>query len=115
MDIFLLLIVFFLFGIFIGWTSHARAMMVKMTANPDEIIDLLKRLKQVQNEITEEEDGIKSDVRFEQHQGVYYLYDSNDKFLAQGASVTEAMTNAEKRFPGLKLNFRLNLPDQSNQ
>jgi len=113
METFLLLIVFFLFGIFIGWTSHARAMMVKMTADPNAIIDLLKRLKEVQTEIDEVDQ--EQEYRTEWHNDVCYLYDSKDNFLAQGSTIIEAMDRAEKRFPDLKLNFRVNIPEQSNQ
>lgn len=115
MDIFAFLIIF-TFGFFMGWISHARSMFQKMQEDPDSIIAILKKLKNLQIEEKNELNNLgKDNIKLEIHQGVCYLYDKNDTFLAQGATVSEAMDNAEARFPGLKLDFRLNVPNESNQ
>lgn len=117
----------FLTGLIIGisigfvwgvWRA-TQSFIERIINKPEEIKEIMsrvERLNQENNELELTEDRLKSqDVRAEFINDVCYLYDHKDNFLAQGANVLEAMDNAEKRFPGLKLNFRINEPNESHQ
>lgn len=112
----LLFILIWVAGFFTGWISHARAMFHRMTQDPETTIEILKKLKQIQIEEESESQPTQSqEYRTEWHQGVCYLYDHKDNFMAQGADTIEAMKNAEKRYPKLNLTFRIKDPNESNQ
>lgn len=118
MEMFLVVIGVFFLGVFLGWYAHAKAMFVKMVTDPDSIIALLQKLKDMPDDSTEPTQKtvkIEKDYRIEWHHDVCYLYDSKDNFLAQGETIIEAMDRAERRFPGMKLDFRVTLPNESAQ
>ena len=115
----------FLLGIMVGigigflwgvWRA-TQSMIERMVHSPEEIKDLMEKIDRTVREEHNQSQSATSDqeYRTEWHQGVCYLYDHNDNFMAQGSDIIEAMKNAEQRFPGLKLNFRINDPDKSNQ
>lgn len=118
----------FLIGLLIGisigflwgvWRA-TQGFIERMMENPDEIKDLLKRVEKINNDTDKElkkinRDGQNQDVKAEFHDGVCYLYDQDDQFLAQGNTIIEAIDRAEKRFPDLKLNFRVNDSKESAQ
>lgn len=115
-------IVGLILGITIGfiwgvWRA-TQSFIERIIERPDEIREIMSKVEKIAEEDrieSKEEPANSNDIRAEFHQGVCYLYDHNDRFLAQGATATEAMTNAERRFPELKLRFRLNEPKESNQ
>ena len=113
MDILFLLLAIFI-GYVIGWHHHAFTTIRRMIENPEIYAELLSKLKEVDTEMPVEE-KVESQIRTEFLQGQCYIYDG-ETFLAQGATVSEALDNAEKRFPGqYKFTLRLTLPKESNQ
>jgi hypothetical protein len=115
MDLIFLLLAVCL-GYFIGWHHHAFTTIQRMINHPDMFLELIKKLKEVNKD---QEDTVEtanpSAIRTEFLQGQCYVYDG-EQFLAQGADLREALSNAEKRFPG-QYNFTLRLtnPNKSNQ
>jgi hypothetical protein len=106
----------FLWGV---WKS-TQSFIERIIERPDEIREIMDRVKRINNEtqteITEEStQPMSNEVKMEFHQGVCYIYDQNDQFLAQGATAVEAINRAEQRFPGLKLAIRTNTDDKSSQ
>jgi hypothetical protein len=112
MEIFLVVIGVFFLGVCFGWYAHAKAMYAKIITDPDSMISLLQKLKDVNDEVDESTD---KSVKVENHEGRVFLFDHDNTFLAQGTSVTDALDAAEKRFPNRKFYYRLNLPNESNQ
>jgi hypothetical protein len=113
MDLFLLLLAVGL-GYVIGWHHHAWTMLRRMIENPAVFTDMLNKLKEIDKE-TVSESTEQTSIRTEFLHGQCYIYDG-ETFLAQGADLHEALSNAEKRFPG-QYNFtlRLTVPNESNQ
>lgn len=101
-------------GIAIGWYWHAFTTIRRMIDNPDVFVEMLNKIKDVDKEI-DSKSKEQSSIRTEFLQGQCYIYDG-ETFLAQGATLHEALSNAEKRFPG-QYNFtlRLTVPNESNQ
>jgi len=100
----------FLWGV---WRA-TQSFIQRIVEQPEEIRELMERVNRtVQEEV--KTPRREQEYRTEWHDNVCYLYDNKDNFLAQGNSVTEAMERAEQRFPGLKLNFRVNESKESNQ
>jgi MFS superfamily sulfate permease-like transporter len=103
-------------GFFWGIWRATQSFIERIVNEPEEIRELMNRVnKSVKEETDKLKESTEQDYRTEWHDGQCYLYDSKDNFLAQGETIIEAMDRAEKRFPGLKLNFRLNTSDKSNQ
>jgi hypothetical protein len=103
-------------GIAIGWYWHAWVMVQRMIDNPDGFIDVAKKIKKIDSDVKDRLEDLKPKaIRTEFLQGQCYVYDG-ETFLAQGETLHEALTNAEKRFPG-QYNFTLRLtkPNESNQ
>ena len=113
MDFFLFLIIFGI-GYIIGWYHHSLSMLRRMVDNPDTFVEMLNKIKDLNKE-TGSEEKVESKIRTEFLNGQCYLWDG-EEFLAQGATLHEALSNAEKRFPG-QYNFTLRLtnPNESNQ
>jgi hypothetical protein len=108
-----------LLGIALGFVwgvwRATQSFIQRIVEQPEEIRELMNRVDLAVKKETDTQEPKSEEYRTEWHQGVCYLYDSKDRFMAQGADVLEAMSNAEKRFPGIKLNFRVNEPNKSNQ
>lgn len=107
-------------GFFWGVWRSTQSFIERIIERPEEIQEIMDRVKtasqEVRTEMAQESGELPSnEIKAEFHDGVCYLYDHNDKFLAQGPTVTDAIDLAKKRFPELKLNFRLNTSDTSNQ
>ena len=115
MDIFFLLLAVGL-GYVIGWHHHAWTMIRRMIENPTMFTEMIDKLKEIDSDLDSKSRGnTSSEIRTEFLQGQCYIYDG-ETFLAQGTSLHEALSNAEKRFPG-QYNFtlRLTVPNESNQ
>jgi hypothetical protein len=84
-----------------------------MVDNPDVFVKMLNKIKDIDGEAETEKSP--TAIRTEFLHGQCYIYDG-ETFLAQGATLHEALSNAEKRFPG-QYNFTLRLtnPNESNQ
>jgi hypothetical protein len=83
MEDFLLIIVIWFAGYVTGWWSHSR---------------LIRALLSRALEDTEDDEPVK--LRVERHGDAIYLYrEDTNEFLAQGATLQEALDLVEKRFP----------------
>lgn len=102
-------------GFFWGVWRATQSFIERIIEHPEEIKELMSRVKAAAENEPESKDSAAEEYRTEWHDNICYLYDCNDNFMAQGANIIEAMKNAEQRFPGLKLNFRINDPNESNQ
>jgi hypothetical protein len=112
MDFFLFLIILAV-GYVIGWYHHSLTIIRRMVDNPDVFVKMLNKIKDIDGEAETEKSP--TAIRTEFLHGQCYIYDG-ETFLAQGATLHEALSNAEKRFPG-QYNFTLRLtnPNESNQ
>ncbi len=118
----------FIIGLFIGvslgffwgvWRA-TQSFIERIMERPEEIREIMSRVEKIHQESDQEIEqaaisATTNEVRAEFHQGVCYLYDHNDKFLAQGATPSDAIDAAKKRFPDMKFYFRVNIPEESSQ
>ena len=102
-------------GFFWGVWRATQSFIERIMEKPEEIREIMHRVQRINEDYEREISRIDSTseqelntVRAEFIDDVCYLYDANDRFLAQGASTTDAITAAEKRFPGMKFHVRLN-------
>jgi len=106
-------------GFMWGVWRATQSFIERIIERPEEIREIMSRIQKLSKEDVLSSDDTSNDnandIRIEHHQGVVYLYDSNDEFLAQGNSISAALAAAEQRFPNRKFAYRLNLPDESNQ
>lgn len=117
-----MLIIGLLIGVAIGFVwgvwRATQGFIERIIDHPEEIKELMAKFEQINADAEDEIAKINNpeqEFKTEWHNGMCYLYDTDDKFLAQGASMAEAMDHAEKRFPELKLRVRENLSEQSSQ
>jgi hypothetical protein len=106
----------FIWGIWRATQSFIERIMER----PEEIRELMTKVEQIHRDADQEIEQLQqtetsNEIRAEFHQGVCYLYDHNDQFLAQGETVTQALTAAEKRYPDMKFSFRIIEPKESTQ
>lgn len=97
-------------GFFWGVWRATQGFIERIMNNPDSIQDLMQRVaaikRDAEQELAQDSELEIHVVTMERHQGVTYLYDRDDQFIAQGATDTEALEQAERRFPGTKFAFR---------
>ncbi len=118
MDFILGLISGIAIGFFWGVWRATQSFIERIVDRPEEIREIMQRVEKISkeqqpdpNKITEQT----ADVKIEKHDGVVYLYDRDDTFLAQGPDVATALTAAERRFPDRKFYYRLNDTNESSQ
>lgn len=101
MDELLSILLIFVSGFIVGWFFHARSMLIRITRNPDKIIDLLEKYKVAKTEMEQEESTvIVTEIRVEKIGNMFYLYTTKDnEFLAQGASLEDALEVVKQRYP----------------
>ena len=110
MDI-LLLVFVFIFGFIFGWFRANKTMLDKLLANPEDMITLLKKYKEVKDEVEETNGEVRE---IEVHKGMFFLYaKDNGQFLGQGKTIDEALDSVRKRFPGQ--NFHGHIPAKEAQ
>lgn len=111
MDDFLIALLVWISGAWVGWRMHEWFLLQRMTHDPDEIIKALTMIKSLRAQIEQEEAlGLDPkdnnvEVRVETQNSVYYVYRvDNDQFLGQSASSEDdAMKQAAERFPTLTI------------
>lgn len=107
MDILFLIFVFGA-GFIIGWFRANKSMLDKLLSDPDSMISLLKKYKEVKDEV-EESDGNVREIEVHKESEQFYLFaKDNGQFLGQGTSIEEALDAVRKRFPGQ--NFHGHIP-----
>jgi len=108
-----------LIGFIIGWWLKEQVMIYNMLKNSDKVIASLEHIRKLQAEYLEEEVPATStlsgtEVSLEVTEGqVYAWVKDTNQFISQGATIEEAIKNANARYPGKK--FRYNKVEQSNQ
>jgi MFS superfamily sulfate permease-like transporter len=117
MDFFLGILFGIAIGFFWGVWRATQSFIQRIVDKPEEIREIMSRVQQLSKEdnITTPSTDTPNDIKIEHHQGVVYLYDNNNEFLAQGNSISDALTVAKQRFPDRKFAYRVNLPEESNQ
>jgi hypothetical protein len=117
------IIIGFLWGV---WRA-TQGFIERIMNEPEEIKDLMSRMEKINRDAEQElsllekeskqlnQENNNNHVRAEFHQGVCYLYDHNDNFLAQGSTAIDAIAEAKKRFPEMAFSFRLNEAKESVQ
>ncbi len=85
----------------IGYHVRGIIILANLAANPDKIIKMLEKIKEINQA---EETGLPVDaveVEAEVVNNVVYAYDKQTgQFLAQSNDLVDALTIAAKRFPG---------------
>jgi hypothetical protein len=97
----LIALAIFAAGFVAGWFRATNSLIEKLVTDPQGMIAILKTFQQSLDTATEETSL--REVKIETVNNYFYIYDkeSND-FLAQGATVEEAMLQIEQRFPNKK-------------
>lgn len=98
------LVVFFV-AMYIGWHLRGIVFLANLSENPDRVIKMLERIKEINEE--EAKGNIMADsgveVTAEHVQGYWYAYaKENGEFLGQGPTFDDALKSAGERFPGKK-------------
>jgi hypothetical protein len=110
MEILFLALVFGL-GFFAGWLRASKSILDRMLSKPEEMMDLLKKYKEVKDEVETGAPNSSSIRELEIHneKGAFYLFaKDNGQFLGQGTSIEEALEAVRSRFPGQ--NFAGHIP-----
>ncbi len=114
---FLSYIVVFIIAMYIGWHLRGVVFLANLSENPDRVIKMLERIKQINAE--EAAGNVMADggveVTAEHVQGYWYAYSKeNGQFLGQGPTFEAALKSACERFPGKKFwcNNQNNLTNQ---
>lgn len=93
-------------GISIGFVwgvwRATQGFIERIINQPEEIQEIISRVEQAKLDTDTPDQDVLATA--ELHQGVYYLYDNQDRFLAQGNTINEALNQAESRF---NLKFRV--------
>ena len=103
------------FAFYCGWRVRTAIMMYHLGEDPDKMIDILKKIKEINAKDAAKETSAEvketGDVKIEHHHGHVYLFEtSTDRFLAQGESVADAIKLMDKRFPG-RFELKVVIPD----
>ena len=116
-DIVLVAVVAFIIGSVYGGFRQNMRFIQKVSKDPQHMIDLLTKLKTELERVKEAEDaGADEDaieLRFEQHNGIYYCYrKDNEQFMGQGNDIETLIKQVNDR---TGLNVWARKPEQSNQ
>jgi hypothetical protein len=99
-------ILIFVFGLAVGWYWHATRMFNMLSRNPNPMIDLLTRVKAIQEEDNDEILLIECRVEWIGEQCYVWDNDTGD-FLGQGLDLESAMVHGRK----LKANAEYYIPE----
>lgn len=98
----------------LGWRARTAIIMHHLSEDPDRMIGVLNKIKEINAKNAEgkaSEVPANGDVKIEYHHGHVYLFESEtDRFLAQGATITDAIEMMDKRFPG-RFELKVSIPD----
>lgn len=106
---YIFLIVLVGLAFYAGWHFRTVALLIKMSENPDHMIDILQQIKKLNEEQAQGKDIGKPlgenivELELETQSNTVYLYDKNTgQFLAQGPNLMQAVSLAASRYPGKK-------------
>ena len=100
------IIVIFVFGLAVGWYWHATRMFKMLSRNPNPMIDLLTRVKAIQEEDNDEIELIECSVEWIDQQCYVWDKDTGD-FIGQGLDLESAIISGRK----LKTNAEYYIPE----
>ena len=103
----LVLVLVFALGALWGAWHTTNTVIQRMVDDPNEFKRILAQIDRIQT--VPENQSMTQLVRAEWHDDLCYLYDTEDHFLAQGTTLTQALELAQKRYP--QQAFRLNSQD----
>lgn len=88
---------------YIGWHMKGIVLLANLSVNPDKMIKMLEKVKQI-NEAEARGETVDSDdielVIVSNGDNVFYGYDKIDgSFISQGPDLTSVLQEAKKRFP----------------
>jgi len=113
---FITLIVVAVIAMWIGWHVRGIVILANLADDPDRIIGMLKKIKEINEEEAKEAKGVLPGVEIKPEQvgNTWYAYaaDSN-QFLGQGSTLDEALKMVADRFPDKK--FWCKKPNESSQ
>lgn len=100
MDWFIISVCILVVGFYVGWIARGVVIMSNLADNPERMIDLLTKIKEInEQEAITGQAGTEA-IKVERQGTMIYLYtEAKDEFIAQGASLQEALAQAARRFP----------------
>lgn len=98
-------------GAWLGWHARGIHIIANLARNPQSVIRLLERMK----ELDQETQGLGQDLEVElrEDQGQFYCWTHTGEFLGQGSTREAAIARAEQARPGQRI--WLKESGQSNQ
>jgi spore cortex formation protein SpoVR/YcgB (stage V sporulation) len=88
-----------------GWFFRGAVLLARFSDNPEHFIDILEKIKKVNEEIKQEtvEKKLGTELSIERHGEMLYAFiKGTDQFVAQGTDIDSVLAEAKKRFPGRK-------------
>jgi hypothetical protein len=107
MEFFVGLIIGISIGFFWGIWRATQSFIERIIERPEEIHEIMDRVKKVSEE--EKKNNPEFTLEYitkEEHNGIVYLYDENNVFLAQGSDEMEAWGKIERRFPNRNFTYK---------
>lgn len=103
-------------GFMLGWWIRGILILNKMLRDPDSMINLLTKYKEVKDSV--DDDPIKSTetlLNVERVSNVYYAYSSTGEFLAQGSDFRTMFQTIKDRFPNRSFRIGKYQPNLSEE
>ncbi len=113
---FLTIIVLAVVAMWIGWHVRGIVILANLAENPDKVIRMLEKIKEINKEEQQELKGAITGVEIKPEQvgNMWYAYAADDgAFLGQGPTLEDALKMVSDRFPNKK--FWCKKPNESNQ
>jgi hypothetical protein len=113
---FIALIVVAVIAMWIGWHLRGIVILANLAEDPDRVIGMLKKIKEINEEEAKEAKSKQSGVEIKPEQvgNMWYAYAAdNDQFLGQGPTLEDALKMVADRFPDKK--FWCKKPNEFNQ
>lgn len=100
---FLIYIVVAVVAFWLGWHARGIIFLANISENPERVIAMLERIKQLNADEDQSPAMDSIEVRIEQVGKMVYAYAKDtDNFLGQGSTLEEALSAAADRFPDKK-------------
>ena len=111
MQEYLFTFILFVIAFWLGWKVRSAIIMYHLSEDPDRMIGILNKIKEINAKKDSPEAKSTGDVKIEHHNGHVYLFETEtDRFLAQGETIAEAIDVMDKRFPG-RFALKISIPD----
>jgi hypothetical protein len=98
--------IFVALAFYIGWFCRGISIMQNLAERPEHMIALLEEIRKINEQ---EAQSLPTDIiemNVEKQNGAIYLFNkTTGDFLAQGASIEDAVKIAAERFPGKRFGY----------